>query len=128
MDMTTNRKLWQKHWKSGCYSGSFTTAGGLVFTGQPDGTYLAFNAMTGEQLWSQKLEAGVNAPGVMMNPQMPFGLANLNGLMELRAQIVAYSNDFLFMTYVSLPAFLIIWLMRKPNFSAQQPAQAEAME
>jgi len=71
---------------------------------------------------------GVNGPGVMMNPQMPFGLANLNGLMELRAQIVAYSNDFLFMTYVSLPAFLIIWLMRKPNFSAQQPAQAEAME
>ena len=71
---------------------------------------------------------GVNAPAMMMNPQIPFGLANLNGLMELRAQVVAYSNDFLFMTYVSLPAFLIIWLMRKPNFSAQQPAQVEAME
>jgi DHA2 family multidrug resistance protein len=71
---------------------------------------------------------GVNAPSMMMNPQIPFGLANLNGLMELRAQVIAYSNDFLFMTYVSLPAFLIIWLMRKPNFSAQQPAQAEVME
>jgi DHA2 family multidrug resistance protein len=70
---------------------------------------------------------GVNAPSMMMNPQIPFGLANLNGLMELRAQVIAYSNDFLFMTYVSLPAFLIIWLMRKPNFSAQQP-QAEVME
>ena len=71
---------------------------------------------------------GVNAPSMMMNPQIPFGLANLNGLMELRAQVIAYSNDFLFMTYVSLPAFLIIWLMRKPNFAAQQPMQAEVME
>jgi len=32
------------------------------------------------------------------------------------------------MTYVSLPAFLIIWLMKRPNFSAQQPAQVEVME
>ncbi len=71
---------------------------------------------------------GVNAPGLMMNPQMPFGLANLNGMIELRAEVIAYSNDFLFMTYVSLPAFLIIWLMKKPNFSAQQPAQVEVME
>jgi DHA2 family multidrug resistance protein len=71
---------------------------------------------------------GINAPGLMMNPQMPFGLANLNGMIEMRAEVIAYSNDFLFMTYVSLPAFLIIWLMKKPNFSAQQPAQVEVME
>jgi DHA2 family multidrug resistance protein len=71
---------------------------------------------------------GVNAPGMMMNPQIPFGLANFNQLVEMRAQVVAYSNDFLFMTYVSLPAFLIIWLMKKPNFAAQQPAHVEVME
>ena len=71
---------------------------------------------------------GINAPGLMMNPQIPFGLANLNGMIEMRAEVIAYSNDFLFMTYVSLPAFLIIWLMKKPNFSAQQPAQVEVME
>ena len=71
---------------------------------------------------------GINAPGLMMNPQMPFGLANLNGMIEMRAEVIAYSNDFLFMTYVSMPAFLIIWLMKKPNFSAQQPAQVEVME
>jgi MFS transporter, DHA2 family, multidrug resistance protein len=71
---------------------------------------------------------GVNAPSMMMNPQLPFGLANLNGMIEMRAEVIAYSNDFLFMTYVSLPAFLIIWFMKKPNFSAQQPAHVEVME
>ena len=40
---------------------------------------------------------GVNGPSMMMNPQIPFGLANLNALIEYRAQVQAYSNDFLFM-------------------------------
>jgi DHA2 family multidrug resistance protein len=72
---------------------------------------------------------GVNAPSLMMSPQIPFGLANLNGMIEMRAEIIAYSNDFLFMTYVSLPAFLIIWLMKRPDFSTQAaPKHVEVME
>ncbi|HEX2592698.1 MAG TPA: DHA2 family efflux MFS transporter permease subunit, partial [Rhizomicrobium sp.] len=61
---------------------------------------------------------GVNAPAMMMNPQIPFGLQTLNGLIELRSEVAAYSNVYLFMVYISLPAFLIIWLMRRPNFAA----------
>ena len=38
----------------------------------------------------------------MMNPQIPFGLANLNSLIEYRAQVQAYANDFLFMFLISL--------------------------
>jgi alcohol dehydrogenase (cytochrome c) len=64
MDMTTNRKLWQKHWKSGCYSGSFTTAGGLVFTGRDENKEIAYNVATGAPLWSAKVGAGANAPGM----------------------------------------------------------------
>ena len=64
IDLRTNKIAWRKNWTQMCASGSFTTGGGLVFTGQPDGTFLAYNAMTGEQLWSQKLESGVNAPGI----------------------------------------------------------------
>jgi alcohol dehydrogenase (cytochrome c) len=64
LDARTNKIAWRKNWSSMCASGSFTTGGGLVFTGQADGTYLAFNAMTGDQVWSQKLEAGANAPGI----------------------------------------------------------------
>ena len=71
---------------------------------------------------------GVNAPAMMMNPQLPFGLANLNGMIEMRAEVIAYSNDFLFMTYVSLPAFLIIWLMKKPDFSAPLATPVEVLE
>ena len=59
----------------------------------------------------------VNAPSLMMNPQIPFGLANLNGLIEYRAQVQAYANDFLFMFYISLPVFIVIWIMKRPNFT-----------
>jgi DHA2 family multidrug resistance protein len=64
---------------------------------------------------------GVNGPAMMMNPQIPFGLQTLNGLIELRAEIAGFANDFLFMFYISLPALLIIWLMRRPNLLAMQP-------
>jgi MFS transporter, DHA2 family, multidrug resistance protein len=66
---------------------------------------------------------GQNAPSMMMNPNIPFGLANLNGLIELRAQIQAFSNAFLFMALVSVPAFGIVWLMRRPQFIAGAPQQ-----
>jgi DHA2 family multidrug resistance protein len=71
----------------------------------------------------------VNAPSLMMNPQIPFGLANLNGLIEFRAQVQAYANDFLFMFYVSLPVFLVIWMMKRPSFVAATAApKVEAMD
>ncbi|HWY65654.1 MAG TPA: DHA2 family efflux MFS transporter permease subunit [Rhizomicrobium sp.] len=60
---------------------------------------------------------GVNGPSLMMSPQIPFGLANLNSLIEYRAQVQAYSNDFLFMLVVSLPVFAVIWLMKRPSFA-----------
>ncbi|HVV64589.1 MAG TPA: DHA2 family efflux MFS transporter permease subunit [Rhizomicrobium sp.] len=71
---------------------------------------------------------GVNAPSLMMNPQLPFGLQNLNGLIELRAQIQAYANDFLFMFYISLAAFPIIWMMKRPNFLPGARVEVEVVE
>ena len=66
MDATTNRIIWQRKQPKGdnCYSGSFSTGGGLVFWGHNDGTYEAANAATGEKLWSLKLQSGANAPGI----------------------------------------------------------------
>ena len=63
----------------------------------------------------------VNGPSMMMNPQIPFGLANLNSLIEYRAQVQAYSNDFLFMFFISLPVFVVIWLMKRPVFAGVAP-------
>ena len=42
MDMRTNTIAWQQHWPEPCYSGSVTTAGGLVFVGRSDGRLTAF--------------------------------------------------------------------------------------
>ncbi len=71
---------------------------------------------------------GVNAQSLMMSPQIPFGLQNLNGLIETRAEVQAYANDFLFMFYISLPTFLVIWMMKKPVFSAGEAPKIEVME
>src|SRR6202012_2262433 len=54
---------------------------------------------------------GVNGESLMMSPQIPFGLQGLNSLIEYRAEVQAYANDFLFMFYISLAAFPVIWLM-----------------
>ena len=71
---------------------------------------------------------GVNGPSMMMNPQIPFGLQNLNGLIEMRSEAAAFGNDFLFMFYLCLPAFAFIWLMRRPQFTGQPAAKLEVME
>jgi DHA2 family multidrug resistance protein len=72
---------------------------------------------------------GINGPGMMMNPQLPFGAQNLNGLIEYRAQVIAFQNDFLFMFYLSLPALLVIWMMKRPQFAQGAPKpEVEVME
>ena len=71
---------------------------------------------------------GVNGASMYMNPQIPFGLANLNSLIEYRAQVQAYANDFLFMFLISLPVFAIIWLMKRPSFAAGQTPKVEAID
>jgi len=42
--------------------GPLTTAGGLMFTGEGDGWFRAYDAKTGDVLWSFFAGAGVNAP------------------------------------------------------------------
>jgi DHA2 family multidrug resistance protein len=71
---------------------------------------------------------GVNGPSMYMNPQIPFGLANLNSLIEYRAQVQAYANDFLFMFLISMPVFAVIWLMKRPSFAAGQTPIVEVVE
>jgi alcohol dehydrogenase (cytochrome c) len=60
-DMQTGKIVWQKHFKEACYSGVVSTAGNLVFVGNNNGEFQAFNASTGEQLWGFQMGAGANA-------------------------------------------------------------------
>ena len=69
----------------------------------------------------------VNAPGMMWNPQLPFGLQQLNGVVEYNAQMIAYADDFLFMFFISLPALLAVFLMKKPPSLGQQQMAVEAV-
>jgi DHA2 family multidrug resistance protein len=71
---------------------------------------------------------GVNAESMFMNPLIPFGMQNLNGLIEYRALVQAYANSFLFMFYISLPVFFVIWMMKRPVFAAAQVARKPEIE
>jgi len=44
--------------------GALVTAGGLVFTGEGNGRFDAFDAATGELLWQHQSPYGVNAPPI----------------------------------------------------------------
>ena len=55
-----------------------------------------------------------NAAGMFLNPNLPFGLVNLNGMIERNAYVIAYANDFLFMFFTCVPVLLVIMLMRAP--------------
>ncbi len=65
INVHTNRIVWQKRWtKASCYSGSMTTAGGLVFVGDTAGVFHVYSAKTGAELWHRKLRYSIGAPPV----------------------------------------------------------------
>ena len=57
---------------------------------------------------------GVNGPSLMWNPQIPFGAAQLDAVIQQNAQVVAYANDYLFMLVAGIPALIVVFFMRKP--------------
>ena len=60
IDATTGEIEWRKEWPESCYSGSVTTAGGLVFVGRNNGELQAYDAESGDELWSFQTGAGAN--------------------------------------------------------------------
>jgi alcohol dehydrogenase (cytochrome c) len=65
LDLSNKGRIaWQAKTEQPLVGGVLATAGGLVFTGEGDGTFAAFDATTGERAWSFNCGAGVNAPPV----------------------------------------------------------------
>ena len=56
------RIVWQVRTDQPLVGGVLATAGGLVFTGEGDGYFSAFDSETGDRLWQFNCGAGVNAP------------------------------------------------------------------
>jgi len=61
LDTRTNKIVWQKHKQGEENKGTMSTAGGLVFTGQADGNAKAYDARTGDELWSFQVGWGIGA-------------------------------------------------------------------
>ena len=62
VDYNTGKIAWQVKTPLPMMGGPLTTAGGLMFTGEGDGWFRAYDAKTGKVLWSFFAGAGVNAP------------------------------------------------------------------
>jgi len=61
-DPVTQKEVWHVPMNGSWNGGLLTTAGGLVFGGGADGIFGAYDAKTGEKLWSIDLKTGILAP------------------------------------------------------------------
>jgi alcohol dehydrogenase (cytochrome c) len=59
IDPTNGKIMWEYKNKAPLWGGVLTTAGGLVFTGTPEGYLKAFDAKTGKELWKFNTGSGV---------------------------------------------------------------------
>jgi alcohol dehydrogenase (cytochrome c) len=64
IDVNNGRIRWQVKAPLPMVGGVLPTAGGLVFTGEGNGSFKAYDAATGAILWTFQADAGVNAPPV----------------------------------------------------------------
>jgi alcohol dehydrogenase (cytochrome c) len=62
IDYNTGRIRWQVKTNAPMIGGILATAGGLVFTGESNGFFEAYDANSGMLLWKFQTGAGVNAP------------------------------------------------------------------
>ncbi len=64
IDLNTGKRAWQVKTDQPMIGGALATAGNLVFTGEGNGHFNAYDARTGKTLWTFQGGAGCNAPPV----------------------------------------------------------------
>ena len=64
VDLDTGKVAWKADTEQPLIGGVLATAGGLVFTGEGNGNFNAYDAKNGKKLWSFQCGAGVNSPPV----------------------------------------------------------------
>lgn len=64
VDYNTGKIKWKVKTQQPMIGGVLATAGGLVFTGEGNGLFKAYDSATGNLLWEFQAGAGVNAPPV----------------------------------------------------------------
>ena len=66
INLNTGKRAWQVKTDQPMIGGALATAGNLVFTGEGNGHFNAYDARTGKVLWSFTAGAGCNAPPVTL--------------------------------------------------------------
>jgi len=64
VNLDTGKIVWKHKTPQPLIGGVLATAGNLVFNGEANGWFKAFDAKTGKELWKFNCGAGVNAPAV----------------------------------------------------------------
>ncbi len=64
VNLDTGKVAWKHKTPQPLIGGVLATAGGVVFNGEANGWFKAFDAKTGKELWKFNCGAGVNAPAV----------------------------------------------------------------
>jgi alcohol dehydrogenase (cytochrome c) len=64
IDVNTGKISWQYKAEQPIFGGVLATASDLVFAGEQNGDFDAFDARTGKKLWSRNLGAGVCTPSI----------------------------------------------------------------
>jgi alcohol dehydrogenase (cytochrome c) len=64
VNVDTGKMAWKFDTEQPLIGGVLATAGDLVFNGEGNGLFRAFDAKTGKELWEYQCGAGVNAPAV----------------------------------------------------------------
>jgi alcohol dehydrogenase (cytochrome c) len=64
VNIDTGKMAWKFDTEQPLIGGVLATAGNLVFNGEGNGLFRAFDARTGKKLWEYQCGAGVNAPAV----------------------------------------------------------------
>ena len=64
VNLDTGKLAWKFDTEQPLIGGVLATAGGLVFNGEGNGLFRAFDAKSGKKLWEYQCGAGVNAPAV----------------------------------------------------------------
>jgi alcohol dehydrogenase (cytochrome c) len=64
VNLDTGKLAWQHKTPQPLIGGVLATAGNLVFNGEANGWFKAFDAKSGKELWKYNCGAGVNAPAV----------------------------------------------------------------
>jgi len=64
VNLDTGKVVWKQKTPQPLIGGVLATAGGVVFNGEANGWFKAFDSKTGQELWKYNCGAGVNAPAV----------------------------------------------------------------